>query len=125
MDQQERRGDQPWRFSQDHDRQNEHVGEVERLARKEDGVFSHRMPGPAQIVVGRKEKALKVPYENIIKGEQRGREQHIEVLEPLQRVARVMGRKTKDTASRKRVACAVDIQSAARPPVMLYAQHEG
>src|SRR5260370_6249411 len=111
MDQQERRGDQPWRFSQDHDRQNEHVGEVERLARKEDDVFSHRMPGPAQIVVGRKEKALKVPYENIIKREQRVQEQHVDVLEPLQRLARFMGRKTKDAASRQRVVFAVDIDA--------------
>jgi hypothetical protein len=69
------------------------------------------MPGPAQIVVGRKEKALKVPYENIIKGEQRVQEQRVDVLEPLQRLARFMGRKPKEAASRQRVVFAVDIDA--------------
>ena len=69
------------------------------------------MPGAFQIVVGWEEKALKVPYENIIKRKQRVQEQRVEVLEPLQRSAGFMGRKPKDAASRKRVAFAVNILS--------------
>ena len=84
MDQQECHSDQQRRFSQHDHRQNEHIGEVKRLPRKEDDVFPQRMLGTFQIVVGREEKALKVSYEDVVEREQRVQEQRVDVLEPLQ-----------------------------------------
>src|SRR5580704_17348601 len=111
MDEHERRSDQQRRFPKHHDRQNEHVGEVERLPRQEDGVFSRWMPCAFQIVVGWEEKALKVPYENIIEREHRVKEQRIEVLEPVPPRTGFVGRKPKDSASCKRVVFAVEIDA--------------
>jgi hypothetical protein len=76
------------------------------------------MPGPIQIVVGRKEKALKVSYENIIKREKRVQEQRVDMLEALQRPAGFMGRKPKDAASRKRVVLALDIDARMVPSMV-------
>src|SRR5271165_4382415 len=66
MDKHESQSDQLRRFTQQHDRQNEHVGEVESFTCKEDGVFPHRMLHLFQIFVGWEEKAFKVPPEHII-----------------------------------------------------------
>ena len=123
MDQQERPSDQQRRFPQHHHRQNEHVGEVERLPRKEDGVFPRRMLGALQIVVGREEKALKVPHENIVEREHRVKEQRIDVLEPVPARAGFMGRKPKDAASRKRVVFAVEIDAGVVAAMMEDAPH--
>ena len=66
MGKHESQSDQPRLFPQQHDRQDEHVGEVESFTCKQDEVFSRRMLGVFQIVVGREEKALKVSQEHII-----------------------------------------------------------
>ena len=65
MDEEERSGDQQRRFSQHHHRQDKHVSEVEALAGKENGIFAQRMFSASQIFMGRKEKALEVPKEQI------------------------------------------------------------
>ncbi len=64
-----------------------------------------------QIVVGGKEKALKVPHEHIIERKHRVKEQRIDVLEPLQRRPGFVRRKPKDAASRKRVVFPVEIDA--------------
>ena len=66
MGKHESQSDQQRRFAQQHDRQDEHVGEVEPFTCEQDDVFSHRMFRIFQIVMGGEEKALKVPQEHII-----------------------------------------------------------
>lgn len=61
MDQQKRPSDQKRRYAEQYDGQDEHVGQVERLPRKKDRVFSRRMPGALQIFVGRKRKSTQSP----------------------------------------------------------------
>src|SRR5208337_1682078 len=61
MGEHESQKDQQRRFTQQHDRQDKHVGEVESFTCKEDDVFPRRMLLLFQIFVGWKEKALKVP----------------------------------------------------------------
>src|ERR1700758_4649442 len=72
MGEQKRQADKPRRFPQPHDRQDEHVGDVESLPRKEYDVFPCWMLRIFQIVVGREEKALKVPHEHIVERKHRG-----------------------------------------------------
>src|SRR3974377_1198689 len=98
MDQEERRGEQKRRFSQYHDRQDQHVRKVEALAGNENGVFAQRMLGALQIFVGREEKALEVPEEHIVEREQRVKKQRINVLEPVPWRPRFIGRKEKNPA---------------------------
>ena len=81
------------------------------------------MFGAFQIFVGREEKALEVPHKNIIERKQRVKEQRIDVLEPLQRAAGFVGRKTKDAASRKRVVFTVEIDAGVVAPMMEDAPH--
>src|SRR5277367_1425312 len=64
-----------------------------------------------QIVMGREEKALKIPNENVVEREQRVQEKRIDVLESLYRGARFVGRKSKDAAARQRVVFGVDINA--------------
>src|SRR5208282_100066 len=68
MGKHESQSDEQRRFPQQHDRQDEHVGEVEPLTRKENDVFPQRMFRLFQIIVGGEEKGLKVPEEHIIEG---------------------------------------------------------
>jgi hypothetical protein len=107
MDQHECPNDQQRRFPQQQHWQDEHVGEVERLPREEDGVFPRRMPGTLQVVVGWKKKGFKVPYENVVEREHRVKEQRIDVLEPVLARAGFVGCKPKDAASGKRIVFAV------------------
>src|SRR5271154_6783232 len=125
MDQHERCSDQPRRLPEHHYRQNEHVRNVESLPCKEDGVFPLRMPRTLQIVVGWEEKALKVPYEHIVEREHRVEEQRIDVLEPLQGLARFVWGKPKDAASRKSVVFAVDIDAGVVAPMVEDTPHVG
>lgn len=111
------------RSPQHHNRQNQHVRQVERLPREEDEVLPQRMPVAFQIVVGREEKALKVPDENIVQREHRVKEQRIDVLEPMQGRARFMRRKSKDAPPRKRVVFAVDVDAGVVASVMEDAPH--
>jgi hypothetical protein len=60
MHHQERPGHQQNRHVQHLRRQHQHVGQVEGLPKKQDEIFPHRMLG-LQIIVSRKEEALKVP----------------------------------------------------------------
>jgi hypothetical protein len=100
MDQHERRtATSQRRLTQQHHRQNEHVGEVERLAREQDGVLARRMPVRFQIVVGGEEKGLKVPHKNVIEREHRVKKQRIDVLEAVPDGARLVGRKAEDAAA--------------------------
>ena len=92
---------------------------------KEDDVFAQRMPGALQVVVGREEKALKVPDEHVVEREQRVKKQRIDVLEPVQRRAGFMGRKPKDAASCKRVVFAVEIDAGVVASMMEDAPHVG
>ena len=71
MGEQERQADQQRLFPQQHDRQNEHVGEVESFPCKEDDVFPRRMFRIFQIVVRGEEKALKVPQKYTIERKER------------------------------------------------------
>src|SRR5208283_5704374 len=71
-----------------------------------------------QISVGREEKGLEVPYENIIERKQRVEEERIDVLEPLQRRAGLVGRKPKEAAPRKRVVFSVEIDAGVVASVM-------
>ena len=123
MDQHERQEDQQRRFPQHYDRQNEHVGEVECLAREKDGVFTRRMLGALQIIVGREEKGFKVPEENIVEREKRVKEQRIDVLEPVHARAWLMGRKSKDAASGKRIVFALEIDAGVVAAMMENAPH--
>src|ERR1700761_1576076 len=60
VDQEEGASDQQGRTSQHQYGKNQHVCEVEELAGKEDNVFTMRMSGALQVVVGRKEEALEI-----------------------------------------------------------------
>src|ERR1700690_800704 len=83
MGKHESQSDQQRRFPQQHDRQNKHVGEVERFAGKKDGVFPQRMLRVFQIFMGGEKKALQIPQEHIIERKKRVNEQGIDMLEPL------------------------------------------
>ena len=61
--------------------------------------------------MGREEKALKIPYENVIEREQRVQEQRVDVLEPLKTGEGFVGRKPKEAASRQCVVFRVDINA--------------
>src|ERR1700676_831625 len=111
MDQEERYGDQQKRLAQRHHRQNEHVGEVKSFPGKEDGVFTLRMAGAFQVIVGREEEALNVSYEDIVEGEQRVKEERVDVLEPVVGRAGLMGRKSKDASSGKGVVFASEVDT--------------
>src|SRR5579862_240317 len=97
--QKKRTRDQQRRFSKYQDWQDEHVGEVEGLAHKQDGDFTPRMPGAPQIFVGGKEKALEVPEEHVVKGKQRINEESVDMLKPVPWGPGFMGRKAEDAAS--------------------------
>src|ERR1700739_227412 len=123
MNQHESPSHQEGRLPQHKHRQNEHVGEIESLPRKEDAVFSRWMPGAPQIIVRREEEALKVSYENVVEREHRVEEQRVNVLETVIACARFMGRKPKDAASRKRIIFAVEIDAGVVPSMMEYPPH--
>src|SRR5258708_26242035 len=76
------------------------------------------MIGAFQIMVGREEKALEVPEEHIVEREHGIKEQRIDVLEPVPWGAGFMGGKAKDTASRKRIIFAVEIDARVMAPMM-------
>src|SRR5277367_6799511 len=81
------------------------------------------MIGAFQIIVGREEKAFKVPKENIIEREKRVKEQRIDVLEPVPWRVGFMRGKAKDAASRKRVIFAVEIDAGVMAAMMQDAPH--
>ena len=118
MDQEERSGDQKRRFSQHDHRQDKHVGEIEGLAGEEDSVFAQRMPGALQISMGREEKVLKVPDEDIIEREECVEEERIDMLKPVQRRPGFVGREAKDATSRKRIILSVEIDAGVMTPMM-------
>src|SRR5271166_2825088 len=64
-----------------------------------------------QIVMGREEKALKIPNENVVEREQRVQEERIDVLESLYTRARFVRSKSKEASSRQRVVFRVDINA--------------
>src|SRR5271156_4296379 len=111
MHQQERPANQKWRFSQDQQRQDQHVSDVETLSGKKNGVFAQRMFGTFQIIVGWEEKTREVPDQHIVEGEQRVNEKSIEVLEPVPWRSRFIGRKAKDAAPGQRIVFAVEIDA--------------
>ena len=123
MGKQESHRDQQRRFPQQHDRQNNHVSEVECLTRKEDGVFARRMFRAFQIIVGREEKAREVPHKHIVERKHRVKKQSIDMLEPLHAQAGFVGRKAKDAASRKRVVFTVEIDAGVVAPMMKDTPH--
>jgi len=125
VDQHERPDNQQRRSPQHDHRQDEHVCEVESLPPKEDGVLSRRMLGTLQIVVGREEKGLKVPHENIVKREHRVKEQRIDVLKPMPARTWFVGSEPEDTASRKRVVFTVEIDAGVVPSMMQDPPHVG
>src|SRR5580700_2260342 len=71
-----------------------------------------------QIFVGREEKARKVPEKDIIKGEQRVKEQGVDVLESLQARAGLVGRKAKNLASRQRVVFTLEVDAGVVAPMV-------
>src|ERR1700733_10559500 len=81
------------------------------------------MFGALQIVVFRKEKALEVPNEHILKREQRVEEQRIDVLEPVPRRASFVRRKTKDAAARNRIIFLMDIDAGVMAAMMKETPH--
>src|SRR5215469_11049134 len=111
MNQEKRTRDQQGRSSQYQHRQDQHVGEVEALTQKEDGVFTLRVPGAPQVFVGGKEEALKVTEEHIVDRKQRVNEQSIDMLKPVPWRPGFIGRKAKDAAPRKRIIFAVEIDA--------------
>src|ERR1700689_2369176 len=123
MDEEERPGDQQRGFSQHHHWQDKHVSEVEALAGNENGIFAQRMIGAFQIIVGREEKALEVPEEHIVEREHCIKEQSIDVLEPVPWRAGLIGGKAKDTASRKRIIFALEIDARVMAPMMENTPH--
>ena len=123
MNQHESPSHQEGRLPQHKHRQNEHVGEIESLPRKEDAVFSRWMPGAPQIIVRREEEALKVSYENVVEREHRVEKQRVDVLEAVIARAGFMGRKPKDAATRKGVIFAVEIDARVVPSMMKDTPH--
>src|ERR1700733_414623 len=71
-----------------------------------------------QILVGREEEAREVPEKDIVKGEQRVKEQGIDVLESLQAGAGLVGRKAKNPASRQRVVFTLEVDAGVVAPMM-------
>ena len=125
MDQEERSGDQQQRFSQHQHRQDKHVSNVEGLAPKEDRVFAGSVFGALQIVVLWGEKALEVPDEYVVERKQSVKQQHVDVLKPVQWRPGLMGRKAKNAASRKRIVFTVEIDAGVMAPMMEDAPHVG
>src|SRR5271154_7181418 len=123
MDQEERPGDQQRRFPQHHNRQDQHISEVEGLAANENGIFAQRVIGALQIIVGREEKALEVPEEYIVEREHGIKEQRIDVLEPVPRRAGFIGGEAKDAASRKRIIFAMEIDAGVMAAMMENTPH--
>src|ERR1700743_976007 len=103
MNQQGRAKDKKRLFPLHQHRQDQHIGEVEALANKENHVFPQRMPGALQVIVGGQKKMLEVSNEYIIKREHRVNQQRIDVLEAVERGSRFMRRKAKNAASGRRV----------------------
>src|SRR5882672_7959731 len=118
MDQHEGPNDQKRRLSQNDHRQDEHVGDVEGLPRKEDDVFPRRMPGTFQVIVGGEEEALEVPDEDIVEGEHGVEEQSVPVLEAVVRRPGLVGREAKYAAPGERVVFAVEIDAGVVPAMM-------
>ena len=99
MDEEERPRDQQRRFSQHQHRQDKHVGEVEALAGKENGIFAQRMFGAPQIFMVGKEKALEVAEEHIVEREHRVNKQRVDVLEAVPRGPGFIRCKAKDATT--------------------------
>lgn len=125
MGKQEGQADKQRRFRQQHNRQDEHVNEIKSFTHKEDDVFSRRMLRLFQIVVGREEKALKVPHEHIVERKYRIEQQCIEVLEPLEGRPAFVRRKAKDATSGKRIIFAVEIDAGVVASMMKDPPHIG
>src|SRR6202021_4259382 len=115
MDQKKRPGNQLRRFPQHDHRQNKHVSKVEALAGKENEVVAERVPGALQIFVGREEKALEVPDEQIVKRKHRVEEQGIDGLEPVPWRPGFIGRKAKNAPPGKRIVFAGELNAGEMP----------
>src|SRR5258708_34465287 len=81
------------------------------------------MIGAFQIIVGREEKALKVPEEHIIEREHCIKDERIDVLETVPWRAGFIRCKAKDAASRKRIIFAVEIDAGMMAAMMETAPH--
>src|ERR1700723_4752609 len=78
-----------------------------------------------QIIVGREEKALEIPEEHIVQREHRIKKQRVDVLEAMPRRAGFIRGKAKDTAPRKRIIFAVEIDAGVMAAMMENTPHVG
>ena len=110
---------------QEHHRENQHVGEVKRLAGEEDDVFAQGMAGAPEVIVLGKEEALEIAHEDVIEREHRVEEQAVDVLEAVPPGAGLVGGEAEDAAAGEGVVFAVEVDAGVVAAVVQDAPHVG
>lgn len=116
--------DEPERFVQQDNRQDQHVGQVEQLAGEQRDVFAQWMLD-AQIVVGWKEETLEIAHKNVVQREEGVEHEGINVLEAVDGLVLLVWCEAQKAAAGKSVIFAVDVDTGVMPAVVQDAPHVG